>query len=296
MDKFISIVALQFFFTIAVHGQDVVINGVLFNKTQKNPASFVTVGVHNINKYRDADINGNFEITAKSSDSLIFSGIGYKKCLHAVSEILLKDTIFLETEYIENKPVIILKPKVETFGLNNAKKDRTCTGGSEAGRYELVTLVKIPEIVKAFRLSKIFIKGKDFSNENPVRLHIYNIDSNGLPGTELLTKEIIITSSDKKDMVTIDVKEQNIVIENNSFFAGLQWITSDKVKMFTGPQIFETFEEKSVLTFRRSLLNRANSWYAFFRKGIFFFPSKNIPQNDTPINALIFAEVEVFTE
>jgi hypothetical protein len=90
------------------------------------------------------------------------------------------------------------------------------------------------------------------------------------------------------------VKDQNIMIENNSFFVGIQWLTSTKVKLFTGPEIYETFSHKKLLTYRRQLNIKNNKWFGEFKKDMVFFPGGIIPSNDTPINILASAEIEVF--
>jgi hypothetical protein len=280
---------------MTLQAQEIQLKGVLCNGITKEPIPYATVHIANSKIYSDADENGRFEISVNKTDSLIISSIGFETLMVAFSTIVAFDSFFLKQCVVNIPEIIITKPIVKTFGSVNDKKDRSITGGSQASRTEVATLIEIPESSSYYRISKIFIRGKDFKDENPVRLHIYAVDSIGLPGRELLIKEIIIKKKeDDKKVITLDVKDQNIVIENNSFFVGIQWLTSTKVKLFTGPEIYETFRNKKLLTYRRQLNVKNNKWFGEFKKDMVFFPGGIIPSNDTPINILASAEIEVF--
>ena len=287
---------LVFFLLLSIvsFSQDIRVSGSLYDKYTKEPISYATIRVINSSIYRDADLYGQFDISAKPEDSLEFTCIGYKTLRVGISSTSRLDSIFLEQKVISDPEIKISKPTTETYGFVNDKKDRSFTGGSEAGRLETATLIEIPPAVKFYRISKVMIRGKDFREENPVRLHIYSVDSNGLPGEELLHKSVIIRKDDGEKIVTIDLKDQNIILEGGSFFVGLQWLTSEKVKIFTGPEIFETFRQKKMLTYRRSKKMYDNKWCAEYRNKLVFFPGGVLPTNEVPINMLASAEIDVF--
>jgi hypothetical protein len=287
---------LVFFLLLSIvsFSQDILVSGSLYNKYTKEPISYATVRVINSGIYRDADLYGRFVITAMINDSLEITCIGYNPLRISINSVTQLDSVFLQQKVVTDPEIKISKPSVEIYGFVNDKKDRTFTGGSEGGRPEAATLIEIPPDVMYYRISKVMIRGKDFREENPVRLHIYSIDSNGLPGEELLKKSIVIRKEEGEKVVTIDLKDQNITIEGGGFFIGVQWLTSEKVKMFTGPELYETFRQKKILTYRKINGMNGNKWYAWFRNSVVFFPGGVLPSNDVPINMLASAEIDVF--
>jgi hypothetical protein len=159
----------------------------------------------------------------------------------------------------------------------------------------VATLIEVPETVGFYRISKILIKGRDFGSNNPLRLHIYAVDSNGLPGKTLLSRDIVITSKeDKKNINTVELKDQNIFIEEGSFFVGLQWLGTQKQRTFIGPELYETFRKDKLFTYRRNLGRNNDKWYGWYDKSIVFFPGGVVPEKAVPINVVASAEIEVF--
>jgi|GEM_PF-2879681 len=286
----------SFIIFISSKGQQLSIKSRVFDSDTKICIPYVSVHISNTMKFRDTDEKGFFQIMGNSSDTLIISCIGYESSKLPVSKIGLNDSCFLIKKIITLNEIISSKPLSKVFGILNERQGRSCSGGSEAERTEIATLIEIPDSIKLYKISKIFIKGRNFKEANPVRLHIYGIGNNGLPGTELLIKEIIIKNNeDDNKTISIDVKDQGIFLEQSSFFVGIQWITSTKVKLFTGPEIFETFKVKKLLTYRRSLSLNNNQWYGWFKKSLISYPDGIIPtDDDPPINVLTSAEIEIF--
>jgi len=288
---------LGFIFFISSKGQQISISSNVFDRDSKICIPFVSVQVSNTLRFRDTDEKGFFEIMGNSSDTLIISCIGYESTRLPLSQIRLNDSCFLIKKIITLHEIVSSKPSSKIFGILNEKQGRSCSGGSEAERTEIATLIEIPDSIKMYKVSKIFIKGRDFKESNPVRVHIYGVDNNGLPGNELLIKEIIIKNyEDNNKTISIDVKDQGIFLGQTSFFVGIQWITSQKVKLFTGPEIFETFKVKKLLTYRRALSLNGNKWYGWYKTSFISYPNNNPPPDDTPINVLASAEIEIYPQ
>jgi len=287
-----------------VDAQQRKIKGMVYDLETKFSIAYATIHMLNTKCYVDADSKGYFEIDCDhSTDILIISSVGYQTDTINLVKINLSDSFFLKRGEVILSEVVVGKFEAKVFGIVSEKMGTSSTGGSAVTRGEITTFIEIPNEIKIYRISKVFIKGRDFKAENPVRLHIYDVDSNGLPGNELLTKEVILSSKEVSNKtVIINVQDQNIFLEKPDFFVGIQWMTSIKVKMFTGPEIFETIKIKKTLTYRRNLSANNNKWYALFHsnkggnRNMLFYPGGTPSPEDRPINMMASAEIEIFAE
>lgn len=296
----LNIFFLSFFGCFA---QTNLIKGFIFSEKEHEVISFATVQIIGTSVILDADEKGYFEINAgRADDSLRITSIGYESSIVSVDYFKKADTVYLNAKYLQMDEVVIKNSDIRNFGILNEKMGSSSTGGSEAERSELTTLIEIPQEIEFYRISKIFIKGKRFSSENPIRLHIYTVDKNGLPGEELLKKPVIITDEQfgKDNIITIEVKDQNIILENVSFFVGVQWMSSLRVKLFTGPEIIQTFKVPEIFSYYRSKLTTKNYWYTRYKNSIQVFvdgrlPSIGVPGKGNPLNMCASADVETFS-
>ena len=284
----------SFFIVFNSQSQVIEIKKTISDSKTKITIAYATIQILNSQKYLDADFNGKFNLLVDNNDSIEISCIGFEKTKFKVSDILKRDTLYIKNISKTMETVYIGKFEKKIIGTVNEKSNTSSTGGNIAARTEFAMLIDVPTDIKAYRISKIYIKGKKFKEENPVRLHIYDTDINGLPGKELLNKERIITNNDADGKtVTIDLLDQEIILKKSTFFVSIQWITSDKVKIFTGPEIYETYKNSKQLTFRRQQNIKNNTWCGNFKKNMMiFYPSVN-PENDTPVNIMTSAEIEI---
>ncbi|MEO7314043.1 MAG: carboxypeptidase-like regulatory domain-containing protein [Ginsengibacter sp.] len=286
--------------------QGVFIKGVIYSKGGKLPVSYATIQLSGTKNIIDSDENGYFEIFANSEkDSLLITCIGFKSYTIPVRYFKDTDSVFLEENFLKMDEVHIKNPVLKTFGIVNEKMGSSRIGGTSAGRSELTTLIEIPTSIESYYISKVFIRGKRFREENPVRLHIYAVNENGLPGEELLKKQVIIAKQffdTKNNIITIDVKDQNILLENVSFFVGIEWITSIKVKFGTGPEIIQTDKASKLLSYYRPFPGYNNSWYAHYSKngGLLIYENGELPgivtspTKGNPLNMCASAEIIAF--
>lgn len=285
--------------------QKVIMGGFIYSIESNLPISFATVQIIGTNHIVDADENGYFEINSEEKiRNLLITSIGYKDTIIPFGYFKNRDTVFISPKYLNLEEVVIKNPVVKIFGIVNEKMGTSRVGGNAAARAELTTLIDIPEDVQYYRICKIFIKGKRFSEENPVRLHLYAFNQNGLPGEELLKQQVIITKQDfdtKNNVITIDVKEQNIFLENSSFFVGVQWITSVKIKNPSGPEIIQTYKIPKVLSYYRQANLNNNFWWTEYKGGgmqVFkdgILPAIGPPGKGNPTNMCASAEIEVYS-
>lgn len=290
---------------ISVYSQNILVKGILYDSDERNPVAFASIRVSGTRKVIDTDENGYFELAATRKDTLFFSCIGYEQLNFPVTEIPLSGIVFMKKLFTELKEFVVTKPVAHLYGIVSEKQDRSHIGSTQIERYEMATLIEVPKEVKLYRISKLFIKEKKFNEKHPFCLHIYSVSENNLPGEELLTKEIVCTKKiDDRDIVEIDLKNQNIVLRNTSFFVGIQWLNLAKEEKGRNNDygIGETFKIEKTLTYRRSLLFSNNRWFIEYENSI-VFPATGkepvagkIPAKEHPINMLASAEINEISE
>lgn len=283
--------------------QKTTISGTIFNAKNKKFIPYVNVHIIGSNFLIDADENGRFKIDVNPIDTLLFTCIGYDTFSINAQKYGSMDSVFLNERVVTLENVIVTNAKAKEVGIANAKQTRSFAGESLSDSYEAATLIEIPNTINAFRVSKIIFKQKNYSPDMPLRLHLYSLGENGLPNTELLKRQVIITEADYKNgFLEIDIKDQNIVLEKRSFFVGLQWITKSSTSLPKGRKndvgIGETNVLETRLTYRRGrVLNY--KWYMTFDTGV-YIPSNEkskdgttpIPLKGNPINLLASAIIE----
>ena len=277
-------------------GQSSEITLLICDQHSSTPIPYATINLFNANKYFDSDEKGKFSVSDKTNDSMFISSIGFKSGRFLISDYQNNDTLFLKKDVVLLEEIRLSKHISSKFGTVDIKHQRSIVGGTSLSRREVATLIEIPTNISYYRISKIFIKSKNFNKGNPVRLHIYDVNENGLPGKELLQKEVFITNATvKNNIITIDVRDQAIFLENSNFFAGIQWISSHKIQTYNGPELFETNKIKKILTYRRQLDIKSNAWFIETKKtNLLFFPGGMLSKDDSPLNVLTSAEIEIY--
>lgn len=280
----------------------------LYDLKNRESIAYGTIQIIGTKKITDCDQNGHFEILAEKTDSIMFSCIGYATLIMPISQIINVDSIFLKETFFELENVVVRNSSSLLFGIINEKQERSHVGSNteQSDRYEMTTFIDIPFSVKAFRISKVFIKEKYFNNYAPFQLHIYSVNAQGFPDSELLKNQIIVTSkNNNEDRIEIDVKNQNIILEGVSFFVGIQWMTCNKEPLAKGMDygIAETLKLDKPLTYRRSLLLENYRWFVEYEKCIvfpetineakktFFWKNQNTSYGH-PINMIASAEIQ----
>lgn len=279
------------------------LSGIIINQTTRQPVPYATIRSVQTGVVVDSDEKGVFRITAFKQDTLVIRCIGYKEKRILSDSRTGGDTIYMEENPVMLDEVFVGRSETRIFGILNKKFGSSRVGGSSAERSEIVTLIEIPDSARLFRINKVFIKARRFDRDNPIRLRIYSINADGLPGEELLKESVIISKNNfdrKKQVILVDVQKQNILLRGESFFVGIQWITEKRVKWPTGPEIIQTTQVSKILSYYRDANQTCNEcWYANNFQSIIFYPEGKKPgiggpMKGNPLNACAAAEIEFY--
>ncbi|MFT3903424.1 MAG: carboxypeptidase-like regulatory domain-containing protein [Niabella sp.] len=281
----------------------VVILGTIVDAENKKGIPYATITASATGIATDANESGQFEIELPNEDSIAITAVGYKKIVTHSSQ-LKGLNILLTPMPLVLPEVFVGKKEILTIGNLRGKKVFDMNSESSS-RFEMATMISVPSNVKSYRVRKIWIKGFGFNAENPVRIHLYDVGNFGQPGDDLLNEDILITADKSKDkLLEIDVYNQDIHLQNHTFFISVQWI-SDKlnVKQRNGskshvpkaPGIYGTYDIPNGITYMRSKQSKVYKWEVMTKNMRFPYDYDKIPSKlEHPYTMLAACEVEAY--
>ena len=152
--------------------------------------------------------------------------LGYK----SKSITFKSDTIFLIPKIFELNE-IILSQKKESFVANFLHSDKKYFSSFPLSKNKEILTTIIPKSNKiigklesvSFKLNKIIFDKKKYSKTSKafIRINIYTNDSNQ---TKLYASKPYVVNKDKKDLVTIDLKNTNIKMPKAGLTFGVEYI------------------------------------------------------------------------
>lgn len=261
----------------------------LLNKKDSSAIAFATIKILNTDLGTFSDEKGAFEIPQKT-DSLLISSIGYKEqrlCLSSHAN----DIIYLEPLVVDLAEIIVKKRSSigkAYLGINQGNFD-FLWGPSGNGEEFAQKISIIRNDQESIKLLKVVLLAKNFNNEYPVVLHIYQEDSlTHLPGKEILTNTYLIKKQHfKGNKIVIDLSSENIFIDEKAIFVGFQWLSkslsSNKTKK-SGTLLYMTRNISEELTYYRRLS----------AKGYYWIPALRVPDPIKPSNTMFSIEIEKF--
>ena len=309
--KLALMICLQFLL-IKSFSQNVHIS-LAIKKNTSNPVAFATLNFLHEKKQRICDIDGKFDGIVDINDSLLISSVGFVDSILFIRDLLQYPIVMLRQKTSDMKEVVVKTGKRQSIGNIKLREDRSIIGGdSLSPSFEIAKLMKTKGINHEFKILTVSFRQKKYYPTMPLMLRIYAVNKDGLPGEDLLIDSVYMVRQEMyhDDIITIDVRSANIVLNNEDFFVGLLFlhpfnenlIVKNKLGFGNDAGIFETKKEHEILTYRRS--NHFNHcWYNEYTTGI-IIPKQNQfdekrgvadfnNSNLKPINLIAGVEIEV---
>ena len=177
-----------------------------------------------------SNLNGDFSLPY-DPDSLNFpvrvSMIGYESIEYTVSELRAalqeSPTVYLSPTTYEIEEVVISSKERKTKVLGNKTTSKSIVAGFTSNMLgnELGTKIKIKKSPTYLNKFNVSIAENGFENLK-FRLNFYSIKK-GLPDKPINRDNIIIETSIKEGVLTVDLEPYNIVV-NDDFYVTLEWI------------------------------------------------------------------------
>ena len=190
-----------------------------------NPIPFCVVRVLTTDHAAYCNELGGFTITANKKDQLLFHCVGYEdKLITANTDSII---VMLNVR-VENMNEVAItahkaskhKYKLGVLGKKHLKPYSIFTGeiGSETAIY-----LKADTSKKGYIKEVCFYILKEGIPDSRFRVHVYDIDTNYLPGKDLTDSNIIVHGNAGNEWVKVDLSAKSIPV-GRGVFVSMEWI------------------------------------------------------------------------
>lgn len=219
------------------------IKGIVKDSISGEPIPYVNIWVENEVIGTTSDVDGSFSLNTSFDKKIVFSSIGYDKKTVIGSKV---SVVNLFPNEVELNEVVLVKKKNSKL-LEIGKPDNTIHQTFDSG----------PKLeAKFFPYSKKYEKTKFVKyitlladcgiDSATVKLHIYDVGKDGLPGNELLTNNVIKKVKKGVFKYKFNVSDFNITIPENGLFVAVEklMINSNKLQRITEDKNTGLIQEK----------------------------------------------------
>jgi len=229
--------------------------GVVKDSLTGNAIAYVSIWVENENIGTTSEENGEYQIgTNDKNKNLIFSALGYQKKTVKVSEsqlVLLSPSTFeLDEVTINNKKE---KKQLEIGKTKNAIAEAFDNGP----RMDAKFFPYYPEYKKTRWIQKAVILTDSRIDDATIKLHLYDVDENGFPGNELLSKDYIVTIKKGVTKNEIDLSDFNLEMPKTGIFVVFEKLLIKKNRVEKTIKDFNTNTTKIQTTYAPLVLYNA---------------------------------------
>ncbi len=212
-------------FTCFVSAQ---IKGVVKDSLTGKPIPYVNIWVENENIGSTSEENGTFFInTTANQKKLIFSTLGFeKKIIKAsqASEVNLKPTAYSLDE-------VVISKSIGTREIEIGKtKNEIYQAFDNGPKIDTKFFPYLSSYKKTKYLKQVSIYTDSRIENAIVKIHFYNVDSNGYPADELLDKDFVVTVKKGTRINRFDLTKFNLRFPKNGLFVGFEKLMIEKNK------------------------------------------------------------------
>lgn len=204
------------------------IKGIVKDSLTGKPIPYVNIWVQNENIGSTSEENGTFFInTTEKRKKLIFSTLGYeKKIINAseASEVNLKLAAYLLNEVVISKSI---GTKSVEIGKNKNEMYQAFDNGP---KIDTKFFPYLPAYKKTKYLKQVSIYTDSRIENAIIKIHFYNVDSNGFPAEELMEKDFVVTVKKGTRINRFDLTELNLKFPKNGLFVGFEKLMIEKNK------------------------------------------------------------------
>ena len=219
--------------------------GTIRDESTEAPLAFARIYNSTQQKGVYTNAKGQFSIAVASTDTLRIDDMGYEmdqlfgdslqKALADTNFILALKPRFFELETFEVKGRNT--PTYASIGLHQPKRKTTL--GSQIAGIEYCTLIQNPAYAGQL-LEEVLLAFKRKST-GKLRLHLYRVQSDGTPGEELLTKNVVFETANFKGKIGhIALDQQPLYLPESGVFVGIEWIKAFDATYENPPHIYVT--------------------------------------------------------
>lgn len=190
------------------------------------PIPYVSIFVKNETMATTSDEDGTFFLPLKEEKTLLFSVLGYEKATAKSSEVSI---IKLKPIAIELNEVVVLNKK-ETKQIEVGMPTSFSQAFENGPKIDARFFSYDKKVKKNRYLKKVSLFTESNVETASVKIHFYAVNSEGLPGEELLNKDLIVQVKKGSRKTYFDVSSRNIVFPREGLFVAVERLFIDKNK------------------------------------------------------------------
>jgi len=226
MMKYTSVLVLVFvaISAIGLQGQDAYV-GTIISEKNGEAIPYVNISYKNSSTGTVSDQEGNFKLKKEiEATDILFSAIGYEPLEMVVTDLMKAENVVLKETAYQIETIKIeatqFEKEAKIFGVKNKGRDKSIAFGNPQLGSEIGALVVInkPTLIKSANFVLNHAKGDSLL----FRVNIYDYQNKTI-GENLLKENILIQRKQKKGVITVDLSDYNLILENDVLLA-LEWI------------------------------------------------------------------------
>ena len=206
-----------------VFSQQHVARGVVLDKVTNKPIPYVNISILESTVGTSSNDDGSYTLKIKEEDldkNIHLSSLGYKDTTLTVTTFAKLKTIFLNPLAEELDEVVISEKFEEEFlEINSIKKRDVISGFGGFKEHPYIFALYLPfkedysdlffiDKAKVF-LNKVNVLGGRKSMSSKFRFRMFSVGKDSLPDKDLISENIIVTTTKKQRDVEIDLSESD---------------------------------------------------------------------------------------
>jgi hypothetical protein len=207
------------------------ISGVILDKKTGKPIEYANIWVEKQDIGTTSEQNGKFFFEQNIlNQKIIVTAIGYEECKILIESSNIKIELNPKTYEIEE---VFVRPRksqeltIDYFKKSSLRNSLICSGTPwiVAKYFEYKPLYEKTPLLKKIKI--LTISESDSATFN---LRLFNANDKGEPTSDILNKNIIVTTQKGKNKTSIDLSDYNISIPREGFFISVEWLIIDRNK------------------------------------------------------------------
>lgn len=190
------------------------------------PIPYVSIFVKDESIATTSDEDGTFYLPLKEEKTLLFSVLGYEKTSVKSSEVSI---IKMKPTTIELNEVVVLNKK-ETKQVEVGMPISFSQAFENGPKIDARFFPYDRKVKKNRYIKKVSIFTESNIETASVKIHFYAVNNEGLPGEELLSKDLIVQVKKGSRKTYFDVSNRNIVFPREGLFVAVERLFIDKNK------------------------------------------------------------------
>ncbi len=228
-----------------------IIKAFIIDGETKEAVPYATVMFGKTGEGAISDFNGQveFEFDTEKVDSLKFASLAYKSRKIATKKIINKNVIKIEL-FKDLIPIKTINVRAsDYYNKNFGNNGVVCIGAlyMDTNGQEVALYIKNKE-KKLGKIYKIFFKLSKKGNRNaPFRIRIYEPDSLGKPGKDILNEILVVKPETKKSWFAVDISVYDINFPQKGLFISMGGVFPNDFDFYFKNQDFDDLSKDKSL-------------------------------------------------